>query len=183
MNKEKILYRKKQLAIFEERKSGWDKELDELLLYRKLFNSSEWSKADTVGVTLSLPSEIDTKPIILQAWMESKQVCIPLTLAQRKMSFKLLTPTMKVARNKFGILEPESSGITLEKSRIDLIIVPGLAFSSKGERLGFGGGYFDRFLADYGGTTVSLAEKARFFEESVWPVEETDVLIEKILTL
>ena len=183
MMKEKILFRRKQLAIFEERKHEWEKELEELLLYRKLFNSSEWINADMVGMTLSLPSEIDTKPIILQAWLESKQVCVPLTLPQRKMNFKLLTKTTRVAKNKFGILEPEKTSTEIDKKQMDLIIVPGLAFSSRGERLGFGGGYFDRFLADYEGETISLAEKPRYFEKSVWPIEETDVLIKKILTL
>lgn len=183
MSREKKIFRKKQLAVFEKEKNEWSKELDELLLYKKLFNSFEWNEANVIGITLGLPSEIDTKPIISQAWLQGKKICIPLTLPQRKMNFKLLTPTTRIIKNSFGILEPEKSSKEVNKNKIDLIIVPGLAFSSRGERLGFGGGYFDRFLADYEGKTISLAEKNRFFEKAVWPLEETDVLIKKILTL
>jgi 5-formyltetrahydrofolate cyclo-ligase len=68
----------------------------------------------------------------------------------------------------------------VDASRIDLMIVPGLAYTREGYRLGFGGGYYDRYLQNYHGKTISLA-----FNEQLVPnflVEEHDIPVSEIIT-
>ena len=68
----------------------------------------------------------------------------------------------------------------VEPNDIDLLIVPGIAFDSEGFRMGFGGGYYDRFLQSFKGNTVSLA-----FQEQIvsnLPKEDHDIPVEKIIT-
>ena len=61
----------------------------------------------------------------------------------------------KLKQTSFGLLEPEEGSQAIDQSEIDLIHVPGVAFQKDGYRLGYGGGYYDRYLADFDGATVS----------------------------
>ena len=63
---------------------------------------------------------------------------------------------------------------------IDLIVVPGLLFSSRGFRIGFGGGFYDRYLADYQGETCSLVFSEQLYDD--WEVEDFDIPVQKIYT-
>ncbi len=149
---------------------------------RRLFSTSEWKKARTVGITISRFPEVDTRGIIKQAWREGKRVAVPKCLpAVRKMEFYLINNFDEVESGYFGLLEP----VILEKERlvndeIDFLIVPGLMFTPDGYRLGFGGGYYDRFLPFFKGKTVSLAFKEQLTGEL--PVEEHDVRVAQIIS-
>ncbi|MFZ2588373.1 5-formyltetrahydrofolate cyclo-ligase [Paucilactobacillus nenjiangensis] len=131
-----------------------DRTVNQEKLYQQLFRSSEWQNAATIGVTLSSPMEVDTAPIIKQAQKEGKIVGIPRTLPQRQMEFVKLTADLQFI-SKFHIDEPVD-GQVISKSTIDLMIVPGVAFANNGYRLGFGGGYYDRYLAEFENDTISL---------------------------
>ena len=87
-----------------------------------------------------------------------------------------LTPDVKIVRTKFGVLEPESENY-VNKENIDLIIVPGLAFAENGARLGFGGGFYDKYLSDYRGNKVALVDRSRYFQEPQWDVDSFDIYI------
>lgn len=81
--------------------------------------------------------------------------------------------------SSFGVEEP----LVFEKvvkDEIDLLIVPGLIFSSEGYRIGFGGGYYDRFLKDFQGPTVSLAFGEQIRDD--WQPENFDIPVAKIIT-
>ncbi|GAX02698.1 5-formyltetrahydrofolate cyclo-ligase [Secundilactobacillus pentosiphilus] len=151
-------------------------------LYERLFESEEWNRSQTVAVTLSTGFELDTQPIIDAAKQAHKEIVVPKTFStDRKMVFLPLTDATVLKESKFGIMEPEN-GIEVTKKQIDLIVVPGLGFTKKGVRLGFGGGYYDRFLADYQGRTVTLAFEPQMFKEPTWQVADTDVLIQHVIT-
>lgn len=161
----------------------WAKMANELELYEALFATSIWQKAHRIGVTISSSIEIDTKPIILQARLQSKEVYVPRTLPNRQMSFFKLKRNTVIEKNSFGIYEPQIDAELVQKEELDLLLVPGLAFSLQGDRIGFGGGYYDRYLADYRGVSVSLVDPQRLFEECAWKKEETDQQINKIVTV
>ncbi|MBC8931851.1 5-formyltetrahydrofolate cyclo-ligase, partial [Escherichia coli] len=74
----------------------------------------------------------------------------------KKMEFKKMDSIHPLIKSKFGILEPNELAETVDKKVIDLLIVPGVAFNKDHYRIGFGGGFYDRFLTDFQGHTVSL---------------------------
>ena len=80
------------------------------------------------------------------------------------------------------MLEP-TNGEVLTKDQLDLIVVPGVAFTASGKRLGFGGGYYDRYLADYAGQTIAVALTTQVAEEDEWDGEAHDVQLNQVVRL
>ncbi|MFC6180907.1 5-formyltetrahydrofolate cyclo-ligase [Lactiplantibacillus daowaiensis] len=150
-------------------------------LQQQLFASSAWQQAQVVAMTISSAIEVDTQPIIEAAWQAGKQVVIPKTLPHRQMAFMPYTATSELARTKFGILEPVN-GTAVAKTAIDLILVPGLGYSrDQHARIGFGGGYYDRYLADYPGVKLTLAFQVMAFDHAEWPVDAYDILLDQLI--
>lgn len=83
-------------------------------------------------------------------------------------------------RHRFGFEQPAGDTPTLPPSRVDVVLVPGLAFAPDGRRLGRGAGYYDRFLADLDAETVALTTENRVLEDL--PREAHDVLVRWIAT-
>lgn len=139
-------------------------------LAEKLFLLPEWKNANSIGITLARNPEIETETIILQAKKEGKTVLIPKTYyPSRKMEFKKMDSVHPLIKSKFGILEPNELTETVPKEKIDLLLVPGVAFNKSHFRIGFGGGFYDRFLVGFKGTTVSLClyeQQIEFTQES-----------------
>lgn len=155
---------------------------DSLNLYQHLAQLPEFKAANTIATTMSMAGELDTLPIIAMAQALGKQVAIPRTLPELQMQFYQVNGDLQLAKTQFGVVEP-TAGKPLDKEQIDLIIVPGLAFTGGGLRVGFGAGFYDRFLADYAGNTVTLAVPPQYFNGAVWPAEAFDVKINQILTV
>ncbi|ATH72889.1 5-formyltetrahydrofolate cyclo-ligase [Bacillus altitudinis] len=128
------------------------------LLHEHVLQLSEWKQAKTIALTMSRGKEIPTMPLIEKAWEEGKTVCIPTCFPKTKeMVFYEYTPETKMTSSYFGLMEPDPLEATVvHKEAIDLIIVPGVCFDQCGYRIGFGGGYYDRYLADYHGVTIAL---------------------------
>ena len=179
----KVEFRKEQRQRLIDQADTWQKEKEELALYLKLFATKKWQEAKVVALTLSQPEELDTKPMIMAAFQAGKRVCVPKTLPKRQMVFVELTPEVQITRSKFGVLEPTANYHQLAKDQIDLIVVPGLAYTPTGDRLSFGGGFFDRYLADYPGKTIALANKSRYFTQVQWEVEPTDIQVQEVINL
>jgi 5-formyltetrahydrofolate cyclo-ligase len=149
---------------------------------QSLYADGLWEKAETIGITISNYPEVDTYQIIRKAWELNKKVAVPKCIPSEKgMDFRILERFSQLESVFHGLLEPiveKTEAIT--KDKLDLIIVPGLAFTNKGDRLGYGGGYFDRYLVDYIGPTLSLV----FAEQLVptLPIQENDIPVTKIIT-
>lgn len=154
----------------------------EQLLYQKLLQHPAWQQAQVVALTISKGCEIDTKPLIMQALLQGKEVVVPVTKAQGKMDFVSYHPEMDLQVTKYGILEPTTTQVK-NKSQIDLIIVPGMAFFANQKRIGFGGGFYDRYLSDYAGTTLSLVDPVRDLSQVTCLLEETDLPIDELIKL
>lgn len=105
----------------------------------------EFRRASVLGVFLSLPFEIDTAPLMALARRAGKTLAVPVVFPETgRMKFALLRegkPRLK--KNVYGILEPVHPEWVKE---MDLVVVPGASFTSRGDRLGAGAGYYDRFL-------------------------------------
>ena len=146
-----------------------------------LFNTTLWKKSKVIGITISQHIEWDTKSIIREAWHQGKTVCIPKTdPSVHKLVFYKIDSFEQVEKQLHGLQEPISEEtIAMEKSQIDLLVVPGLVFDKAGFRIGFGGGYYDRFLVDYPNETVSLLSQSQLVNEI--PVEEFDKPVEYLI--
>lgn len=149
-------------------------------LISKLINSSEWKSSEVVGVTLARYPEIETEKIISAAWDAGKKVVIPYSGRNRRLSFYYYERDTPLEESKFGLLEPADRSEEVPKELIDLLIVPGLSYSKRGYRVGFGGGYYDRYLADYYGKTISILYPFQLDEQVEDLVEPFDIPIQKL---
>ncbi|MBO0586501.1 5-formyltetrahydrofolate cyclo-ligase [Sporosarcina sp. E16_8] len=153
-----------------------------LVITDKVLASDEFRSADTIGVTISRYPEVDTRPLIEAAWAAGKRIAVPKCIhATRKMDFRLITTYDSLERVYMGLFEPiVDETLSVEKNEIDLQIVPGVVFSDEGYRIGFGGGYYDRYMSDYNGSTLSLAFAVQTSHRI--PVEGHDIPVNKIVT-
>jgi len=139
-------------------------------------------QAEVIGVTISRFPEVRTMSLIEEAWRAGKRVVVPRCNTETKeMTFREIMSYDELEVVSSGLYEPkENETDAVEKQEIDLLIVPGVIYSNEGYRIGFGGGYYDRYLKDYDGRTVSLA----FTEQTgqVVPVEPYDVPVQYIIS-
>jgi len=177
---EKDAFRKQQIARLSQL-SATERAQQNLDLQRQLVATTAWQQASVIATTISSEIEVATQPIIELALAAGKQVVIPKTLPHRQMAFMPYTPESQLERTKFGIFEP-TAGPTFLKTAIDLILVPGLGYSrAELARIGFGGGYYDRYLADYQGIKLTLAFREMAFAQAEWPVDAYDILLDQLL--
>lgn len=151
-------------------------------ILERLFACEEYASAKTIGVTLSRFPEVDTYPLIESAWNSGKRVAVPkCNPGTREMDFRIITSFDDLETVYMDLKEPVvGKTVSVDKGQIDLQIVPGVVFSDEGFRIGFGGGYYDRYLAHYRGDKVSLAFEEQTSHEV--PIEEHDVPVNKIIT-
>lgn len=152
-------------------------------LLTKLRQTEEWQQAQTIATTISSPIEVPTKQIIQAAIAEGKQVYLPKTMPKRQMAFLPFTSYDDLVVSGFGLHEPEYNEALVEQNP-DLVLVPGLAFAADSNyRVGFGGGYYDRFLANYHGKTIALVPSAMHFDTADWKIDNFDIKIDKLIQL
>lgn len=133
------------------------RELWNQAIFEHLVQHPVYTKANKLMTYLSFGWEIDTWSLVEHALGQGKEVYVPVVqsnpkglTARRYTSREALTPAV------YGILEPGSEAPAILPEKLDLVIVPGLAFSHQGFRIGYGGGYYDRFLASTPAATVGL---------------------------
>jgi len=107
----------------------------------------------TVMVYMALAQEVQTTRIIAQARVWQKRVAVPVVHGNRLAAVELPDDPAQLRRGRFGILEPYGTQVVIPPEEIGCIMVPGVAFDYRGGRLGFGKGYYDRFLGRLPATT------------------------------
>ena len=178
---EKTLIRKEM----KERLSALSKPYYEDYSYKiagHLYKQDDWIQAKVIGVTISKEPEVDTYQIIRKAWESGKEVVVPKCHPkEKKLSFHKITQFSQLESVFYGLFEPIiDQTVEVVHEDIDLLIVPGLAYTRNGFRLGFGGGYYDRYLPQYKGKTISLA--FHFQVIPLLPIEEHDIPVSKLIT-
>lgn len=139
--------------------SGKEKEQADSWLTQHLLSSGAYQEAQVIATYLSMPHEVSTASFIEQAQLDGKRVLVPKTYGQGRMIFVDYDES-RLQKSSFGLLEPISEE-AVDKAEIDLIHVPGVVFNSQGFRIGYGGGYYDRYLADYEGVSISTIYAAQ----------------------
>lgn len=147
-----------------------------------LFSLPEWNEAHAIGITISLPHEVQTELIISRGWEEGKQIAVPrVKKGTTQMTFYEIHSFSVLEDTFFGLREPKPSECRqIDGQELDLLLVPGVAFDQKGNRLGYGGGYYDRFLHSYKGKTIALAYSQQLVESV--PTDERDERVQMIVT-
>ena len=136
-------------AIPREQKQAMDQALTDQFLKHPFYQ-----EAKVIATYLSFPHEFQTQELIEQALKDGKKVLIPKTYPKGRMDFVVYDP-QQLVKTAFGLLEPQGDLEVVDASQIDLIHVPGLAFTTEGYRIGYGGGYYDRYLEHFSGHTLS----------------------------
>lgn len=125
-------------------------------------------------------TEIATRDLILTLLDRGKRVCLPKCLPDKAMEARRITSLDDLEPDAYGIPAPKDGCPAVAREDLDLILVPGLCFDSRGSRLGQGGGYYDRYLEDFDGCTVGLCRED-FFQINL-PREPFDAWVRYVLT-
>lgn len=168
-------------AMPSEERIRYSGQIVERFLKTKLYQES-----DRIFCYVSFRSEVDTKELISQMLKDGKCVCVP-RVDGKKMHFYEISGLMDCEKGSYGILEPkkDSKAAAFQEQMEstdskDLMIVPGSAFSLRKERMGYGGGYYDRFLEEHPMCTIGF-----FFDcqkTDVLPCDQYDKKLSYIIT-
>jgi len=150
---------------------------------RNLIQTPQFQNASVIMVYLSLPYEVDTAEIILSAWQSNKIIAVPKISWQQRHMIPVQINTLETgfSTDIAGLRNP-TSGAPVPFEEIDLVITPALGFDDKGNRLGRGGSYYDRFFAN---KQISAVKCGLAFTEQIVeqiPVTETDVEMDFLVT-
>jgi 5-formyltetrahydrofolate cyclo-ligase len=147
----------------------------------RLLAMPEYIQAGAIFSYVSTAQEVDTRDLIERAWRDGKRVAVP-RLEDDRIVAKLLSDWDELQLGPFSVLEASADAITVDGVDLDLIIVPGLAFTRDGARLGHGRGHFDRWLATLPPTTPTVGLAFDFQIADELPQESHDIRIQKVLT-
>lgn len=180
MNKKelrKIMIEKRD-NIHKEEKAVMDKNIIFSLKEKEFYKNSE-----NIFIYLGFGSEIDTMSYIQDFINDGKHIFIPRTdIKTKKMEAVEITSLDGLKENKYGILEPDNNKEEFYKNNLDLIILPGVAFDHSGRRVGYGGGYYDRYLEDIDKRIIKVALIYDFQLLENVPAEEHDIKADYIIT-
>ena len=159
-------------ALPREQKQFIDQALTERLLQHPFYQETE-----VIATYLSFSHEFQTQELIEQALKDGKKVLIPKTYPKGCMDFVVYNP-QQLVKTSFGLLEPQGDLEVVDASQIDLIHVPGLAFTTEGYRIGYGGGYYDRYLKHFSGNTLSTVYPCQIRD---FIPEDHDIPVQEVL--
>ena len=152
-------------------------------IINKLYNTNYYKSAKTIMTFISFGAEVDTHEFIKESIKKGKRIVVPITVPetkQLKLSEVLNFDELEIGF--YNILTPKEEFIRyVDPSEVDLIIVPGVAFDKCGYRIGYGGGYYDRFLSNLDHVTkISLAFNMQLIDKI--PRDHFDIPVNYIIT-
>lgn len=129
----------------------------------------------------SLPGEVGTDQLIVRAINQRMRVICPRVRPHGQLEHREISHPSQLVEAAFGLREPDPEVASPVDPRLaDLIVVPGIAFTQDGRRLGMGGGYYDRFLADHSAPRIGLAYELQLMD--ALPRSEHDQSVDLIVT-
>lgn len=150
-------------------------------LFVRFLSLPQVQQADTLFLFWGIPGrEPETEQLVRELTRQGKRVGLPRMLPGHQMEVRQFDPRIPLKQAAFGIWEPSEEAPLLEKRDLALALIPAVCYDRLGYRLGFGGGYYDRWLEDFSGRTVGLC-RGVLLQERV-PVEAHDAQVEVLLT-
>lgn len=150
---------------------------------QKLLTTSEYAEATTVLTYVSVSSEVSTRMFIECALRDGKTVAVPRCLPGYRLEFVAIASVEQLVSAPFNLLEPSKdlSALTENHMNNSICIVPALFVDTKGYRLGYGAGFYDRFLSTYLGKKICLAYQQNLSREML-PHSAFDVAVDMVIT-
>ena len=150
----------------------------------------EFERAGMILTYASFGSEVPTYDIMRRAWLEGKRVALPRCGSEpHVMTWHVVESVEGLVCSSFGMREPPfdcATQLSLQDVSCEdaLALVPGLCFDEGGYRLGYGGGYYDAFLADFGGTSIGLCREADLLHSlaELGVLEAHDIPVDMVVT-
>lgn len=140
----------------------------------------EFKKADVVFCFMGRKNEVYTKELIEACWALGKRVLVPLVVSKGVMEAKEITSFSDLAVGTMNILEPKPECKTVDAQEIGFGVIPCVSCSHKGERLGFGGGFYDRYLAETKFTRACVCYEKLTYEDI--PMSKHDLRMDYLVT-
>lgn len=152
------------------------------LAQQRLVSLDEFARAACVALYSPAHNETDTAGILEKAFAAGKRVLYP-AVCDDRMVFRQVEGLGSLEAGSFGILEPCQTGSDHQADEPDLIVVPGVAFDLSGHRIGYGKGFYDRFLHHPGRTAhlIGLCHDFQLIDGAI-PAEEHDIRMEMVVT-
>jgi len=187
MNKEKILVetnKKQEIRIeVKRRRAEADEKVlhqDSLEILHRFTNLEVYQETKILLAYVDAKREVETRLLMQQAWKDHKKVAAPRVDGDGIMHYYYLNSLDDLEPGKFGIMEPKKE-CPLCESEEGLLLMPGVAFDEHCHRVGYGGGYYDRYLEKHPGLVhIALAFEFQVFSEV--PFEMHDILPQMIVT-
>ena len=171
--------------ILPEKRELWDKKIANILL-----GSISYRFCDIMLIYVSTKIETSTSFIIERALENKKNVACPISnIEDNTLSFKIINSAEELSPGSYDILEPPGTNIdfndfavsgAFKRPPLVICVVPCLSYDSDGYRIGYGKGYYDRFLASFGGTKIGLCYSE--FKVNSLPKSKYDVKLDVIIT-
>ncbi|MCT8249615.1 5-formyltetrahydrofolate cyclo-ligase [Proteus faecis] len=175
----KTIRQKRRLLTLDEQQQAAEQLCKQVLSHPKI------KHAQTIALFLSFDGEIDTSPLISQLWALNKQVCLPVLhpFHRHHLLFLRYTPSTVLVKNRFNISEPPLNvNMVIPISDIDIIFTPLVAFDALGQRLGMGGGFYDRTLENwqqksfYPMGLAHTCQQVKYLPTATWDVPLPEII-------
>ncbi|OCG40524.1 5-formyltetrahydrofolate cyclo-ligase [Gilliamella sp. Fer1-1] len=162
-----------------------ERDIAQQVIYQKIAHHQAIKTANNIAIFLSFDGEVETKPIIEYLWEKNKSVYLPIInpLVPTDLLFLQYTKQTSLIKNKFGILEPElNQSKILPYHQLDIVFTPLVAFDQRGYRMGMGGGFYDRLLANYQAQQIlpiGLAfacQKVQHIDNKPWDIRLPEII-------
>lgn len=165
-------------ALSEQERSVLDNRITQ-----KLLATSEYAEATTVLTYVSVLSEVSTRMFVECALHDGKTVAVPRCLPGHCLEFVAIASLEQLVAAPFNLLEPakELPALTEDQKNNSICIVPALLVDTKGYRLGYGAGFYDRFLSTYPGKKICLAYQQNL-SQTMLPHTASDVVVDVVIT-
>lgn len=148
-------------------------------IQKRMYSSELYQNSESIYTYVAYKREVETKELITQAWKDGKRVAVP-RVEGKEMNFYYITSMDQLEESEKGILEPTTLKEACDEDA--LMVMPGVAFDKNKNRIGYGGGYYDKYLEAHPlMKKVAIAYEFQFVDEPL-PTEPTDICPELIIT-
>ena len=163
-----------------ERRDATSSELRDIVsekIHENLKKISSYTNSQNIACYFPIGSEIDTHNIMLGVLEQDKKMLLP-KITENNMEFYIVPDLEKLEKGRFDIMEPKDS--CKKAGNIDCILIPTIGISKSGDRLGYGRGYYDKFLSSTNAMKISLTYSKQIIKSI--PIDTHDIKIDLIIT-